>query len=665
MERIAEYKNVCKKMKFFRRSSLAVAILMGSGSLMASTGSITLTGDYIKIGTNAYGTLGSIGNIAPGIQYDATGSGTFNDSYDYLTPGSPFEGYYFTVDANGSTYTSGANNARGMSSGVSSDSLVDISTDTYNGVEWIGSYDPGTGTLFDITNTVGFDDADKQVKITTTITATEDLSNLYLLRVIDPDTVAASGDWSYTTNVRGSEGVAETNFVYAEALVSKYIIGLYSTATSDVNTGISRGWSSNPLEYYAGLNDGDGDYTIGIAFNQATLVADDTVTFTYYYVFGSDIAAVVEETISGLSVAEATQLLNNTPAYGAATVVDSTPELLALFSGAGLSGDTEVSAAASEVLPLLSGSSVIATTSSLTAIQNTIQSRISANTGMSSGEGFLGDKYVWMKPFGSWADQREQGGVEGYDAETVGMVLGLDGSLNERTRLGLAFAFAESNIDAGTSAAPQSLDLDIYQLTTYGSYTLAENMEADFQVAYGQNKTDASRDIAFTNTVASSSYDSESFQAGVGLSRLYPYKEGTDFIASARLDYTHLENDAYSESGAGLLNLNVEKSAYEALIVGVDGKLAYQLGNGRTLETNLGLGYDIKDQGIITTAAFDGAPTVSFDTNGLKQDPWIVDIGIGYNHQAQNGMQVSLRYDVQGREDYLNQSASVKMQWAF
>lgn len=666
MEHIAKNKQVCKKMRLFCRSSLAAAVMLASGSSFAVLPeAITLTGDYIKIGTNGEGTLGSLGTTAPGIQYDGTGSGNFNDSYDYLTPGIPFEGYYFSVDAAGSTYTSGSNNSSGTQPGVSMQSFFDTSVGTYNGVEWQGVYDPGTGKLFDITNVVGFEDGDKKVKITTTITAAEDLSELYFLRVTDPDTQAAPGDSPITTNVKGSGAIAATNFVYAEAIESKYIIGLYSAATSGVNTGISGSWSEEPLDYYAGIDDGNGDNTIGIVFNKATLVASDTVTFTYYYVFGSDIAGVVEETISGLSVVEATQLLKNVPAYGAASVVDSSPELLALFTGAGLGDDADVSKAASEILPLLSGSSVIAVNSSLSAINKTVQSRIFSNTGMSSGEGFLGDKNVWMKPFGSWADQNEHDGVDGYDADTAGIVLGLEGSLNERTRLGLAFAYAESDVDAGTSAAPQNLDLDIYQLTAYGSYTLGENTEADFQIGYGRSKTNARRDIAFTNTVASSDYDSESIQIGAGLSRLYPYEKGTDFVASARIDYIRLEDDAYSESGAGLLNLNVEGNTYESLIVGVDGKVVHQLDNAGIIETNLGLGYDLRDQAIITTAAFDGAPAASFDTNGLEQEPWLVEAGVGYIHQAQNGMEVSLRYDVEGREDYLNQSASVKVKWAF
>ncbi len=665
MKQLIDSKKLYKEVKVFKKASLVTAVVLASGSLFAAPAPITLSGDYVKIGTNAYGTLGSYGSISPGIQYDNTGTGTFNDSYDYLTPGTPFEGYNFTVDSSGSTYSSGANNASGLGTGVTTNTFADTSVGTYNSVEWTGSYDPGTGKLFDITNTVGFDDGDKLVKITTTITAAQNLSNLYFLRVTDPDTVAAVGDSSSTTNIRGSDSIAATNLVYAEATVSKYIIGLYSDAASGVNTGVSSSWSTDPLTYYSGTDDGNGDSTIGITFSKATLVDADTVTFTYYYVFGSNIAAVVDETISGLSVAEAAQLLQNTPAYGAAKVIDATPELLALFTAAGLSGEAEISDAATQTLPLLTGGSVIAFSNSISAIKNVIQSRVSSNTGMSSGDGFIGDKHIWLKPFGAWADQNDRKGVSGYEAETVGMVFGADGELNERTRLGAAFAYANSNVDGGTSAAPQSVDAEVFQLIGYGSYSFNDSTVANFQLDFGKNNVDGNRTIDFTNTVAKSDYNSHSLHIGVGLDKGYNLGAVDTLVASVRADYTKIKDDAYNETGAGLLNLNVESNTAEIFVVGVDGTLNHSLSDKSVLQANIGLGYDLNNDDVVITAAFEGSPAASFDAQGLEQDPWIANAGLSYIHQAENGIEVQLTYDVQYREDFLNQSASLKARWAF
>jgi len=63
------------------------------------TGQGVLENDYVRAGVNATtGTFGSGGNTSPGLLYDSTGTGSFNTSYDYLTPGSPFDGFSVKVD---------------------------------------------------------------------------------------------------------------------------------------------------------------------------------------------------------------------------------------------------------------------------------------------------------------------------------------------------------------------------------------------------------------------------------------------------------------------------------------------------------------------------------------------------------------------------------------
>lgn len=648
---------------YFKLKTLTATMMLATGTAIAAPAPITLTGDYIQIGTNDWGTIGSYGSTSPGILYDGTGTGTFNTSYDYLTPGSPFEGYYVRLTS-GSTYNTGANNDGGMGSGLTSSSLTNTSSGSTNSVSWSGSYDPGSGKLFDITNDVSFEDGDQLIKIVTTITAAQDITDLYFLRVTDPDAQAAPGDSSSTTNVRGTTTVAAEQLVYAEALSSKYVIGYYTDATSGVNTGISSGWAQDPTYYYLGNNDGNGDYTIGMSFYDNSLLNGESIVFTYYYVFGTDIVAAVKS-ISNLSVLTSATTLSNSPAFGAATVIDNTPELLSLFTGAGLTEDSEISEAASETLPLLTGGSVIAVGTSLFSINNIIDSRVAFNTGMSSGEEFLGDKTIWMKPFGAWTDQDDRGGVTGYDAETIGVIFGADGALNEKTRLGVAFAYASANVDGGTDASPQSVDSNVYQLVGYGSHTLNENTEATFRIGYGQNDNRGRRNIAFTSTVASSDYDSETIQLGAGINHSYAYNEDTILKATAAIDYARIKDDAYSETGAGALSLNVESNTHESVILSIGGEMQKQLENNDLFKANLGVGYDLNDSDIVVTAAFAGAPTASFNTTGLDQSPWIADAGLAYVHTTEAGAEVSLKYDLQYREDFLNQSAAVKVSWDF
>lgn len=259
----------------FKKLVMAVAIGFASAAAMAQNA--ILINEYVKAGVNATtGTLGSGGNTNPGLQYDSTGSGTFNSSYDYLTPGSPFEG--FTVKVDGTSYrNNNAGNYTQITGGW-------VGTPTASGAVWDGS----VSGVFDLRNTYSLASGQQYIGIQTHITVVNPVANLYFARYIDPDARAAAGDSSVTDNVRGYSGIPATNVVFSEALTSRYALGLYTSQTTGANTGPSNSWSTDPSTYYSGgsYTVGQGDHTIGIAFYSAGLSAGDIVTYNYAYIFG-------------------------------------------------------------------------------------------------------------------------------------------------------------------------------------------------------------------------------------------------------------------------------------------------------------------------------------------------------------------------------------------
>ncbi|MEW6676576.1 MAG: autotransporter outer membrane beta-barrel domain-containing protein [Pseudomonadota bacterium] len=384
-----------------------------------------------------------------------------------------------------------------------------------------------------------------------------------------------------------------------------------------------------------------------------------------FYVYGEPVGVGGAAPPAGISVLGSSTTLANTPAYGGAAVIDATPGLLALFTGAGLSTDDEISDAASQTLPLLTGGSMIAAGNALSGINRVIQARIESNRGLSAGGDFMGDARFWMKPFGSWADQDDRKGVSGFEADTWGLALGADFARSSSTRLGLAFAYAKANVDGNSNVAPQQADVEVFQLVGYGSYALDDRTEVNFQVDFGRNNNEGRRTIAFTSTVAESDYHSTTAHVGVGIGRVYPVNTGTTFTPSVRADYTWIRDESYTETGAGLLNLDVDSRHTDELILAVDGKLAHALSSRSTLIANLGVGYDVLNERASITAAYAGAPGAAFVTRGLDPSPWLVRAGLGVIHQLEGGAELVARYDAEHRSDFLNQTASVKVRWAF
>ena len=274
------------------------AVISAALSTTALAGNNILINEYIKAGVNeSTGTLGSGGNTKPGLQYDNAGTGTFNPAYDYLTPGSPYEGWAVRIDnTDGTKYKLyGNNNAGFQSSGNTAVVGAWVGTPTASSAVWAGST-----TEFDIRHTYSLPSAQKYLDITTRLDATAAMPHLYFGRYIDPDAVAAPGDSSATDNVRGYGVIPKTNVIFSEATVSRYALGLYSTKSSNVNTAIL-GWSSDPKDYYGGgtLDVKRADDTIGISFYAANVAVGDILTWNYAYIFGPSAFAAADYAITG------------------------------------------------------------------------------------------------------------------------------------------------------------------------------------------------------------------------------------------------------------------------------------------------------------------------------------------------------------------------------
>lgn len=265
-------------------SNVSVPVPPPTGNL---TTSLVMTGQYIKIGFSGLdGTLGYGGTTKPGIQYDSTGSGNFPGIYDYLTPGMPYEGW--SVKFNGTIQ--GKNNNTGYNSPEIPGSYLNYSGVSFRGelfdhrVLWTGQITDS----FSVEHDLRFNDDYEKIEFLTTIKniSSSTLTNVRYARYIDPDAGADVAGSYVTENFRGYApyGISSRNVVMSKTTVGpEFILGLFSPAATNVNTGVSNTWSVDPDEYYGGANWGKGDFTIGIGFNKSSLLPGESVTFRHFY----------------------------------------------------------------------------------------------------------------------------------------------------------------------------------------------------------------------------------------------------------------------------------------------------------------------------------------------------------------------------------------------
>jgi outer membrane autotransporter protein len=446
----------------------------------------------------------------------------------------------------------------------------------------------------------------------------------------------------------------------------------------------------SPTEIFVEIEPGfallDGDYLDNVITANGTYNIDDasdpTTTFgtevddnSFLYVFTpvSQTSDDVDLGVSRYSIVDivlgegfnsavgAAGLFDNWFDNGAPTGMEGT-----LFTLATLGTEEEVAQAVAEVVPVFQGDLSRATLNALADARRIIRARqaeLGASSGDSTGSNF------WTRIFGSKAEQDNNAGAFGYDADTYGIILGIDTSFGTASTFGAAFAYSQSDVENNSPVFHEG-DVDTFQGILYGTFPVSENSEIDWQFNYAGHDNDTKRSMpSWGGLIASGSYDSTSFHIGADIDRAYAVGNGgmTTFTPAIGLAYTKVKDDAYTETGAGIYNLNVAGNDVDQLLLGIDGTLDHWFSPSALFAGYIGFGYDFQaDVGTIT-ASFVGDPTsTAFQTTGIDASDWLVYGGLGLTFGADDSMQFSIEYDIQaGNEDFINQSASLKLNIPF
>jgi len=356
---------------------------------------------------------------------------------------------------------------------------------------------------------------------------------------------------------------------------------------------------------------------------------------------------------------DATLALGNTASSGAARAIDASPELLALFTGTEqqLSDDVE------STLPGVSGGVSQMTNIATNAVTGVVAARQDLTRGLSSGDGFMTDRHIWFKPFGGWTEQDSRQGVNGYDIDSYGLAVGFDGDVSSAWNVGVALAYINSDVESSLTSGSHSIDMDSYMAKVYATKMIDDVTALNLQVGAGVSDYDSQRRI-FTGDIANADYDSWNLQLSAELERSYQLNDKTVVTPYIHADYSYVNVEDYSESGAGTLNLNVDDDSSDSLIIGAGVKGNYNVSDSLLLLANAGVGYDVMTDRSSLTSSFAGGGA-QFTTEGIKPDEVTYNAGVGAKYSLENGTEITASYNVDARQDYTDQSLSANFRFMF
>jgi outer membrane autotransporter protein len=665
--------------------------LSGNGAYISNTGTITVRATSDNNNASAYGIR--TGDMAAGTSL--TNGGAITVTANAASQARAYGIYVNTLDAaatiaNSGTITATASGATpeayaiyvGGGSGTITnvgtlDGAVELAGGTLNlnGLTGrvTGAVTGGGGSTVNVNGTFttentfsvdGFNiGADGIFNMAHGVTATSGVSNGGTLSVAAGNTATITGDYTQTAN-----GVFQTG---ASSLTNygKLVV----TGTADLS-------ASNKVDVKVSSGDTLANGNVLTSVLSAGTLTAGTLTVTdnsamWNFTGTVNGNAIDLTTEQALTFVEAVSNIAVSPAaMGVAGALDAiqeegaTGDMQTVLSAFNDLTEAEIASAVAQLMPGFTGGSahIVQGLASSGGSRVVHQHMAGAGQGLSSGEPLFKDRMVWAQPFYSATNQSERKGVAGYNADSYGLALGADGKVDEQWRVGAALSLAKGDVDGDSPVTRENLDINTYQLTLYAADQLSEATSLNLQAGFGINDNDSSRNIQFggLNRTATGDFTSWHTLLDAELEHRYKVNEKAVLAPYLRAQYSYVNVEDYTETGAGAINLHMDDNNEDSLVLSVGGKAAYAFTDQVKLTGHLGAGYDFMSSQSSVTSTFSGGGP-AFVTEGLDPSPVVLQGGIGFEMLTANGLTITARYDVDGREDYNNQTATVNFRLPF
>ena len=135
------------------------------------------------------------------------------------------------------------------------------------------------------------------------------------------------------------------------------------------------------------------------------------------------------------------------------------------------------------------------------------------------------------------------------------------------------------------------------------------------------------------------------------------------------MDYTYLDEDTYTEKGAGNVGLTVSSDHMEVLILGVGVKFAYPITTQSETtwipEFSLDYMYDFIGDEVEVDSNFIGVSSAGFITNGAQTEKEMYKASLRLRAFGQGNLSFSGGIDYIEKDDYDSQSIMATVRYDF
>ncbi|WP_454877142.1 autotransporter serine peptidase EprS [Pseudomonas farris] len=154
----------------------------------------------------------------------------------------------------------------------------------------------------------------------------------------------------------------------------------------------------------------------------------------------------------------------------------------------------------------------------------------------------------WIKALGAWGKTDESHDTAGYTTSIGGLLAGVDGAVDDQTRVGLVAGYSDSSVSMG-SGTHSSAQVDSYHLGAYAGHEMgAWRLSAGG--VYSWHRADVKRDLQYGDVSAK-----QKAKVDAGTTQVFgeaAYRLNLQAMALepfANLAYVHLDTEGFTEKG--------------------------------------------------------------------------------------------------------------------
>jgi subtilase-type serine protease len=272
----------------------------------------------------------------------------------------------------------------------------------------------------------------------------------------------------------------------------------------------------------------------------------------------------------------------------------------------------------------------------------------------------------WIKALGAWGSTDSSHDTAGYNTSIGGLLAGVDGALDEQTRIGLVTGYSDSSLSMG-SGTHSSATVDSYHLGAYAGHDLGA-WRLSTGAAYSWHRGDVKRDLQYDVVSAKQKAKLDATTTQVFGEAAYRLPlQPLALEPFANLTYLHLDTEGFTEKGdAAALKSSGDRRDVVLSTLGVRASKTFNLTNQQALDVNARLGWqhslsDIESQQHLRFAS--GGTPYAVESSALVRDAALV--GVQASLALSKDVRVNLDYNGQLASREKLHGVGLSLNWQF